>query len=192
MAGGLVKFLRAYDIDIIRLKDGLHTFEFEISNSFVEFYQAEAWLNGAALTVTVILKKTVSVLEVQFEIVGTVRLTCDRSLEEFDFPLEIEEQVIYKYGPIEQEISEDIFMITRDTPKINVAQLIYEFIVLAIPAKKIHPDYVEEMDEEDFEAEGTIVYLSSEEEELAKPEEEKENKPIDPRWEVLNKLKQKE
>ena len=32
-------------------------------------------------------------------------------------------------------------MITKDTPNINVAQLIYEFILLAIPAKKIHPDY---------------------------------------------------
>jgi uncharacterized metal-binding protein YceD (DUF177 family) len=87
-------------------------------------------------------------------------------------------------------------MITRDTPAINVAQLIYEFILLALPAKKIHPDYVNELDDEDFEGEGGLVYLDGEnedeDEEDQSEEKTEQNKPVDPRWEQLFKLKNKE
>jgi uncharacterized metal-binding protein YceD (DUF177 family) len=189
-----VKFLRNYDIDIIKLKDGKHSFTFEVNNEFFKYYEAEDWVNGANITVMVNVNKTVSVLEVDFDIAGTVGLTCDRSLEEFDYPLELTEKVIYKYGPMVQEISEDVFMITKDTPSINVAQLIYEFILLAIPAKKIHPDYLDETDEDDFEGEGSFIYLSEEEEDEAEDSDESnhEDKPADPRWEILNKLKKKD
>ena len=190
--------MRNFDIDIIKLKDGKHIFTFDVKADFFKHFEAEEWLNGADLSAEVLINKTVSVIEADFKIKGTVRLTCDRSLEEFDHLLETEAKVIYKYGPLEQEISEDVFMITRDTPSVNVAQLIYEFILLAIPAKKIHPDYREEMDEEDFEGEGSLVYLSDgadEDEALENEgeiEEESDIKPVDPRWEILNKLKKKD
>lgn len=189
-----MKFLRAYNIDVIKLKEGKHSFTFEVKDEFFKFYEAEDWVNGANITVNVLINKTVSVMEADFHFTGTVRLICDRSLEEFDHPIEFTEKVIYKYGPIEQEISEDVFMITRDTSSINVAQLIYEFMLLAIPAKKIHPDYLEEMDEDDFDEEGSIVYLSDEEELEADETEssEDQDQPVDPRWEILNKLKKKD
>jgi uncharacterized metal-binding protein YceD (DUF177 family) len=189
-----VKFLKNYDIDIIRLKDGKHSFSFEVNNEFFKYYEAEDWVNGANIIVTVNVNKTVSVLEVNFDITGTLGLTCDRSLEEFDHPLELTEKVIFKYGPVVEEISEDVFMITKDTPSINVAQLIYEFILLAIPAKKIHPDYLDETDEDDFDEEGSLIYLSEEKENEAddSDEESQQEKPADPRWEILNKLKKKD
>ncbi|MCR9014784.1 YceD family protein [Aquiflexum gelatinilyticum] len=190
-----MKFLRNYDIDIIKLKDGKHSFTFEVNDEFFKYNEAEDWVNGANITVSINVNKTVSVMEVDFVINGTVGLTCDRSLEEFDHPLELTEKVIYKYGPMVQEISEDVFMITKDTPSINVAQLIYEFILLAIPAKKIHPDYMDETDEDDFDEEGSLIYLSDEDDEIESgnsDEEIQEEKPADPRWEILNKLKKKE
>jgi uncharacterized protein len=186
-----MKFLRAYNIDIIKLKEGKHTFEFNVDNEFFRFYEADEWVNGANLKIEVILNKTISLMEAHFQVSGTVGLTCDRSLEEFDYQLNTEELVIYKYGEMEQEISEDVIMITRDTPSINIAQLFYEFILLAIPAKKIHPDYEDE-DEED-EGEGSLVYLSEEnEDDTDKPSGNKEKKQTDPRWEALNKLKNKD
>jgi uncharacterized protein len=188
-----MKFLRAYNIDIIKLKDGKHTFKFEVKDEFFRFFEAEDWINGSKVIVNVILNKSVSVIEADFLFGGTVRLTCDRSLEEFDYPLDFNEKIIYKYGPLEQEITEDIFMVTKDTSSINVAQLIYEFILLAIPAKKIHPDYLDEMDDEEFEDEGALVYLSEEnEQDELDANEENPEAPVDPRWEILNKLKKKD
>jgi uncharacterized metal-binding protein YceD (DUF177 family) len=190
-----VKFLRSYNIDVIKLREGKHSFTFEVFDEFFQFYEAEEWVNGSKITVTVHLNKTSSVIEANFVLEGKVKLTCDRSLEVFDYPIYLTEKVIYKYGAMEQEISEDVFLITKDTPSINVAQLIYEFVMLAIPAKKVHPDYLDDMDDEDFDQEGVLVYMSEEENALKMEESEEENapvQPIDPRWEILNKLKKKD
>src|SRR5690606_29009408 len=128
--------------------------------------------------------KDVNLIEVLFDISGTVELICDRSLEPFDYPLNTTEKLLYKYGPEEQEINEEIYIITRDTPKIALAQLIYEFILLAIPAKKIHPDYKVEMDEEDFDEEGQLVYVSEEEsDEDEDVDSLSSDVDTDPRWE---------
>lgn len=187
-----MKFLRAYDIDIIKLKEGKHTFSFEVKDEFFKFYEADDWVNGSDLTASVTVTKTASLMEADFDIAGTIRLTCDRSLEEFDHPMEVVEKVIYKYGLVEEEISEDVLMITKDTPSINVAQLIYEFILLSIPAKKIHPDYLDEMDDDEFEEEGSLVYLSNENDKGEAGEDNIPEKLGDPRWEILNKLKKKD
>jgi uncharacterized protein len=159
-----VKFVKNYDIDIIKLKEGDHNFTFKVDPDFFEHFQAEDFLKEGKLNVNINLKKLSNLLEVNFEIDGTVVLVCDRSLEEFNYPLEASEMVLYKYGSEVKEISEDVFMILPDTPSINVSQLIYEFILLSIPVKKIHPDYVDEMDDDDFDGEGSLIYKSIEEE----------------------------
>ncbi|UJP64568.1 YceD family protein [Mongoliitalea daihaiensis] len=188
-----MKFLRNYNIDIVKLREDNYTFSFDVTGEFFEHFKADEWVKGADMQITALLKKTSAVIEVDFQLTGTVRLICDRSLEEFDYPLNIEEKVIYKYGAAEQELSEDLFIITKDTPAINVAQLLYEFILIAIPAKKIHPDYLDEIDEEDFEGEGVYVYIDGEDNfEEDSPIDSNEKKEIDPRWAILNKLKAKD
>jgi uncharacterized metal-binding protein YceD (DUF177 family) len=58
----------------------------------------------------------------------------------------------------------------------------YEFIVLSIPIKKLHPDL---RNEDEDESDVKIVYSTSTENE----QEEKKEEDIDPRWEKLKKLK---
>lgn len=191
-----MKFLRNYNIDIVKLREGVHSFSFDVTGEFFEHFEADEWVKGASIKATAVLKKTSAVIEVDFQISGTVRLICDRSLEVFDYPLQVDEKVIYKYGAAEQEISDELYIITKDTPAINVAQLLYEYILIAIPAKKIHPDYIDEMDDEDFEGEGMYVYIDGEDNGMDDEEETsegiEETKEIDPRWAILNKLKAKD
>jgi uncharacterized metal-binding protein YceD (DUF177 family) len=188
-----VKFWKTFDIEVIKFKEGHHELDFEIEDKFFQSFEDNELLKKGKLTVRVIMEKGVNVIELTFLIKGTVELTCDRSLEVFDHNLNITEKMIYKYGPEEQEIDENVYMITRDTPSINVAQLIYEFILLALPAKKIHPDYKNELDDEDdFDTEGGFVFLDEEIEESEDSNEDEEPKPVDPRWEQLLKLKNKE
>ncbi|UCS93624.1 DUF177 domain-containing protein [Echinicola marina] len=187
-----MKFWRAFDIEIIKLNEGKHEFTFNIDDDFFSHFKDNEMAEKGDITVTVLLNKQANVLEAIYKIEGTVELTCDRSLEKFDQILETEQKIIYKYGPEEQEINEEIFMITRDTPSINVAQLIYEFIILALPAKKLHPDFRDEEDEMD--GEGEFVYWSDEEEgdadETAQPENTDDL--VDPRWEALKSIKKKD
>jgi uncharacterized protein len=187
-----VKFLRTFDVEIIRLKEGKHNFSFEVGDEFFNKFEDNTMVSKGDLVANVVLNKDVNLIEALFEIEGTVELVCDRSLETFDYPLKTEEKVLYKYGVEEREINEEINVITRDTPKINLAQLIYEFILLAIPAKKIHPDYLEEMDEEGYDREGKLVYVSDDEWEDENEESSSDEEDTDPRWEILKHLKKKD
>jgi len=192
--GGSVKFFRAYDIEVIKLKEGKHEFSFDIDDAFLSNFEDNHIVNKGNLKVDLLLSKEANLINASFDIKGKVELTCDRSLELYDQDLSTEQKILYKYGPEEVEIDEDIIMITRDTPSINVAQLIYEFIILAIPAKKIHPDHRDEMDEDDFDAEGVVVYRSDdqEEEESADESGADTDDKTDPRWEALKNLKKKD
>ena len=185
-----MKFLRTYDVGIIRLKEGKHDFSFHVKDEFFSYFEGNTILSKGNLLVNVILQKDINLIEAEVNIDGTVELVCDRSLETFDYPLTTSQKVIYKYGLEEKEINEEMYLITRDTPHINFAQLIYEFILLALPAKKVHPDYLEEMDRDDYENEGKLVYVSDGDGEDDQVSSSRGDS--DPRWEILKKLKKKD
>ena len=191
-----MKFLRAFDIEVIKFLEGKYEIDFEIGKEFFQHFEDNELLDEGRLTVRVLMDKGANLIEMNFLISGEVKLTCDRSLEEYFEPLEINERILFKYGEVEEEINEEVYMITRDTSKVNVAQFIYEFVLLGLPAKKIHPDHRTEFDEEDFEAEGTYAYIDgdNEEDSEAEPSADQDQKEenTDPRWELLKKLKNKD
>ncbi|MHC2993139.1 hypothetical protein OB13_16710, partial [Pontibacter sp. HJ8] len=93
-----MKKLRDYEIGIAKLSNKKHVFEFEMDDSFFALFEQEIMLGGKLLA-KVELDKTDSLLSLHFDIKGHVRLTCDRSLEEFDQPVDVEETLRIKYGP---------------------------------------------------------------------------------------------
>lgn len=185
-----MKFWKTFDIEVVKFKEGLHEVDFPIGDAFFQQVEGNDLLDKGNLTVRVKVDKGANLIELTFHIVGKVTVVCDRSLETFEQPLDFTEKMIYKFGSEVKEIDESVMMITRDTPSINVAQLIYEFILLALPLKKIHPDYKNELDEEDNELEGGFVYLD--EASTDGSTEEESTTSVDPRWEQLGKLKNKE
>ncbi len=188
-----MKFWKTFDIEIIKFKEGLHEVDFLIEDTFFQQVDGNDLLEKGNLTAWVKVDKGANLIELTFHIVGKVTLVCDRSLETFEHPLDFTEKMIYKFGSEVKEIDESVMMITRDTPSINVAQLIYEFILLALPLKKIHPDYKNELDEDDNDMEGGFVYVDEVTTEDSTVETDKESTTaVDPRWEKLKKLKNKE
>jgi uncharacterized metal-binding protein YceD (DUF177 family) len=85
--------------------------------------------------------------------------------------------MIFKFGEAAEEVSDEITIISQDLQQLDVGQFIYEYIVLEVPMKKIHPRYQSD-NEEDENEEGKLIYQSEKSEDV-----------IDPRWEVLKKLK---
>jgi uncharacterized metal-binding protein YceD (DUF177 family) len=173
--------LKDFSVNIIGLSKKVHHFQFELKDGFFWHYGKEV-LSSGDFKAEVSLDKRETFIEVDFKISGHAKLICDRSLEPFDHPLNIDRKVIFKYGEEPQEISDEIVIITRDQDSIDLGQFMYEFIVLAIPIKKIHPDLKDE-EENDDGSNVKIVYSTSTEKEEKKEEE------IDPRWEKLRKLK---
>ena len=171
----------AYSINIVGLSNKEHQFQYEFGDEFFRKYGTDLVSEGTFL-VDLLLNKHETFLEAEFKIKGAARLICDRSLEPFDFPIENTNKIVFKYGEEFQEITEEIVVIPRDTATLELGQYMYEFIALEIPLKKLHPKFKDEANEDDV-SEGKIVYSSG------TTDEKKDDEDIDPRWNILKKLK---
>lgn len=172
-----MSLLRDFEIDIARLELGSHQFSFKIDDSFFKLFEGSL-LEKGKLDVLVNLDKKTALLSLTFGIHGVVQLICDRSLDAFDYSIDVEKDHILKYGDEPVEISDELEVIPFNTQSINVANYLYEFITVSIPMKKLHPRYNDESWDDQ------IIYRSAGEDEVENPEP-------DPRWSELKKLKNK-
>ena len=173
----------AYSINIVGLSNKQHQFHYEFGNEFFREYGSDLVSEGT-FVVDLLLDKHETFLEGEFKIKGSARLICDRSLEPFDFPIEITRKIVFKYGDKDEEITDEIIIIQRDTATLEVGQYIYEFIALAIPLKKLHPRFKDEEEQDEDLSTGKIVYSSE-----AEGDENNNGNEGDPRWNILKKLK---
>lgn len=184
-----VKELSKYNIDIYGLEDKQYDYDMESGDAFFEEMEQDLIEHGHFKT-HVILSKSATMIQLRFHTEGSVTLTCDRSLEAFEEPIDSDERIILKFGDHNEELTEEIEIIGRNTNRINVARYIFDFIALSLPVKKLHPSLRTEEDDfdlEDDEEEGTLVYTSGGETEEGEEGEDEEK--IDPRWEALKNLK---
>ncbi len=181
-----MKKLREYEIGIAKLSDKTHEFEFELDDAFFEHFGTELILGGK-LKALVKLDKTEMLLTFHIDIKGHVRLICDRSLEEFDLPLEVKEIFRVKYGPENEELDEDLWQIESGTQAINMAQHLYDYIGIALPMKKLHPRFLAEM-EEDSENDFLIYSSGQHDEDDTEDGDGEDDGSIDPRWDALRNL----
>jgi uncharacterized metal-binding protein YceD (DUF177 family) len=181
-----VKELSKYNIDIYGLEDKQYAYEMESGDAFFEELEQDLIKHGGVKT-HLELNKSSTMLQLHFHIAGTVELECDRSLEMFEEPVLVDERIILKFGDHNEELTDEIEIISRNTNRINVAKYIFEFIVLSLPVKKIHPDLREDDEEDAGDEEFVLVYSS--ETRNSDDDEEKGEEATDPRWEALKKLK---
>lgn len=179
---------RDYDIEIYKLANGRHQYTFEVYDSFFERFE-NALIEKGSAAVVVDLEKSDTLIKMVFGIEGVYELTCDRSLDKFMHPFSTTENVIFKFGDEPQELDDDIFVILKNTQRLNVAQFIYEFISITIPMKKLHPRFQNEPEGDDE----ILVYSSLSDEESSQEPDEKDSPPneVDPRWLKLKNLKDK-
>jgi uncharacterized metal-binding protein YceD (DUF177 family) len=86
------------------------------------------------------LDKRSSHIDLRFSISGRVRISCDRCLELFMHPLECENRLLIKLGKNWDTDDPDILTIPFDENDLDIKQYLYEFIHLALPIQRIHPD----------------------------------------------------
>ncbi|MFD3003527.1 YceD family protein [Pontibacter toksunensis] len=176
---------RDYEIGIAKLSNKTHLYEFELDDSFFDLFGRDLILGGN-LIAHVELDKTESMLTFHIDIKGQVRLTCDRSLDEFDYPIDVQGTFRIKYGDENAELDDDLWQITSNTQSINIAQHLYDYIGLAVPMKKLHPRFVEETDEEDDKQGDILIYSSRNTTESDEDDDDDED--VDPRWDALRNL----
>ena len=173
---------KEFKVNIVGLSQKAHRFEYQIDDAFFKLY-GTALLESGHFKAEVMLDKRETMIEGLFHIQGTAHLVCDRSLEPFDFPMEIDRTILFKYGEEEKELSDEIVLITRSQPSLNIGQYLYELIGVSVPMKRLHPKFQNDELEESAQIGIQLVYSSPIDKTL------KEEDAIDPRWEKLKKLK---
>ncbi len=175
-----MKNLNGFDIQLLRLRNGEHRFDYKIDDSFFALFEQDLVQNGE-INLRVVLIKGDALVKLVFNFGGKVILTCDRSLEEFDYEINLEKELFLKFGETYEELNDELLQLPTSQQEFNIAQHIFEFISLQIPYRKLHPKFDEE---EDF-------FFSTHEDEIEEEEEEKDTDEVDPRWKELLKLKDK-
>jgi uncharacterized metal-binding protein YceD (DUF177 family) len=171
--------LKEYLIPFIGLKIGKHQFDYQLDNTFFAHFDYDEF-NDASIKVSVVLEKKSTMLTLEIKHKGTVNVPCDVSGEEFDLAIKGKLNLIVKFGDTYNDEHEELLILPHGEFQVNVAQYIYESIVLSVPLRRIHPGIKD----------GSLTDVIEKLEALA-PKENKtieQNNDIDPRWENLKKL----
>jgi uncharacterized protein len=175
-----VNVLDEYEIPIHGLKDGIHNYRFDINHRFFEYFN-NADLPGGNLAVVLILHKRSQFLELDFHLIGSLNLVCDRCLEVFGFEVDLKEKLFVRFGDKFEELDDNIIIFPREESRFNVAQYIYEFAVLNIPYKKVHPETMDVLS-------GCNPDMIKKLDELRVEEKKMSADNVDPRWDKLKNL----
>jgi uncharacterized metal-binding protein YceD (DUF177 family) len=177
-----MKQTKEYTIPFVGLKLGKHKFEYQISNAFFEIFDYNEFQNSD-IKVNVVLDKQSNLLELNFKHQGTVNVPCDMTGEDFDLPIKGKLKLIVRFGETFNNDNEELLILPFGEFEIDIAQYIYEMIVLSIPSRRIHPGIKD--GSLNTEALTKLKELTIKEQKKEKKEEE-EN--IDPRWDKLKQL----
>ena len=170
-----------YDLNLAKLALKTHQFEFELGPDFFALFD-QPLVEQGSLRADVELVKTERLLTLNFHITGTVRLACDRSLDEFDQPLDIREQLLVRFGDENKELDDNVLQIVPETQALPLAQHLYDYVGLALPMKKLHPRFQNEEDDNP-DAPTKLIFSTRPAHEAPDDDE-----PADPRWAALRNL----
>ena len=132
---------RNFDIHFVGLKNSTYTYEYEIGASFFKMYEVSS-ISESDLKVKLEFQKKDSFFILNFQVDGTVNLPCDRCCEQFDYELITDFEIIVKFDEVEEgmENEGDVIFISRSDTSLNVADIIYDYILVNIPIQVIHPN----------------------------------------------------
>ena len=166
-------------IPVSGLALGSHSYQFEINDGF--FAEREySEIQQGKVTVGLDIDRQETLMVLHFGIEGTVRVVCDRCADEFDLPIRDEREFFLKLGTENAQESDDVEVISADQADYDVSSLVYEFIILAIPMHRVHPE---------GQCNPEVMAMLTMAENV---EETKDENEIDPRWAALKNLKLKD
>lgn len=158
---------------------GAHQFEFEVNDKFFESLDYSE-IKRANVLVTIELVKQNTVMTLNFHVSGTVGITCDRCVGEYDLPIDNSESVYLKNGDPE-ESNDNIIVLPQGETEIDLTTFIYELIAVALPIRRVPCEIDAELYKCDQETLKKINDLSID----GEPEE----KTSTAMWDELKKLK---
>jgi len=179
-----MKKLKDFTIQFVGLKTGKHLFDYKIEKAFFDEFEYDD-VNDIDVKAKVELNKKETFLEFNFDIVGNVNVNCDLTNEPYLEDISGNLDLVVKFGDDYNDENEDVLIVPHGEYEINIAQYIYEVIVLSIPSKRVHPGVEDGTLKSDIL--DKLEELSPKEKENTTTEET-----TDPRWDKLEKSQKQE
>lgn len=127
-----------YNVRLKGLSNGEHVFDFHIGQQFFTDME-NSDVRDANIDVKLIVKVANGRYDLQFEINGQVTTLCDRCLDDLVLPIKGQYHILVEYGDDYNDDSDELLVIPASDAYLNVAYMIYDTVVLAIPMKHVHP-----------------------------------------------------
>lgn len=126
-----------YSIPIQGLKTGIHQFKYTLDDAFFRSFEGTPVEDGK-IEVTLQLDKRADMLLLDVHLTGYTNAECDRCTAPIQLPLNEERELIVKYGDAEGEEDDEVVFIAREASEFNVAQYLYEYVVMALPIRNTY------------------------------------------------------
>ena len=134
-----MNYLSQYTLPFSGLSEGKHLFDFVVNDRFFDEFENSEVEKGD-LTIQVELEKRSTYLRLSFSIRGVVQIICDRCLENFYFPVESKRDLLVKFSEKRVEDEAELIYLHPNDIQVEIAQYIYEFEILSLPIRRVHPD----------------------------------------------------
>ena len=121
------------------LKNGTYRFDFKVDNALFEAYGSTDIKDGD-LSVGVTLERGKSMLSLQTVIRGTVTVACDRCLEDCRLPVAFDGTLLVRFSDEVADYDGEVMWMLPGEDRVELAQYIYESIVLSLPYQRVHPE----------------------------------------------------
>lgn len=164
--------LDSYIVDLRGMTTDAVSYQWQADDDFFSAVQGPEIQHGQ-LDVTLRVKRTSGLYELEFQLRGKVSLTCDRCLEPMDHPIDTTRTLRAKLGSEFEDDGETV-TVPEEDGTLDVAWYVYELAALEIPLRHVHPEGQCNLDMQQSLNQHTAG--------------EEEEKPTDPRWDELRKI----
>jgi uncharacterized metal-binding protein YceD (DUF177 family) len=132
---------REFEIAFVGLKPGFHEFNYEVTEKFFAERDNNDLTNTKA-AVKLTLEKNNNFMLLKFDVGGHITVDCDRCgnplpkeiWDEFNLVVKLEDNADDRNA---EEEDPDVFYLNKNESHLDVADWIYEFVLLSIPQQRV-------------------------------------------------------
>lgn len=131
-----------FNIKFAGLKNGKHLFNFEIEETFFDYFTVdseEVELPVVVGKADVVLDKMSTMLTIDVDLKLIWKTWCDICGEDMEEKITSNNRFFVKFGN-EDSLNEDILVLSHNDYEFNISPFIYEFIITSLPSKKKHKE----------------------------------------------------
>lgn len=131
--------VRKYSIAYKGLSQGEHTFDFEIGDDLFQLFENQE-IKGGNCRAEIELVRSERQLQLGVSIRGEVIVECDRCLGDCALPVDFAGKLVVKFSDEIREYDGETMWISAAQDYVELAQYLYESIILSLPYQRVHPE----------------------------------------------------